>query len=153
MACLRTFQKLNVQGRINATDYYRSLVQMTDAQSLIDLPVCYDGLLFEYLLIQAQDRERQWVLMTHEWRHLKMLKWGGRFLKPGGTSATARGELAFSCRTCPLEGWNLPDDYLSRPPAEQYVRFYLFPAQFDAHRFLQVLVPFNTCPRRELSVI
>jgi hypothetical protein len=37
--CLRHFEKMNAQGHITATDYYRSLAQMTDPHGLVDLPV------------------------------------------------------------------------------------------------------------------
>jgi hypothetical protein len=37
--CLRQFEKLNGQGQITATDYYRGLTILTDATRLVSTPV------------------------------------------------------------------------------------------------------------------
>jgi hypothetical protein len=48
------------------------------------------------------------MLMTREWAHLKMVKWLGLHLKTSGLGACANGALAVRCRTCPIDGVNLP---------------------------------------------
>jgi hypothetical protein len=37
--CLRHFEKVNVFGHINATDFYRALAHMSDPWNLIKVPV------------------------------------------------------------------------------------------------------------------
>jgi hypothetical protein len=69
------------------------------------------------LLICRQDREREFLDLAHQWLHVKLLKRFARFLKPGGANATADGELAFICRSCPIPGINLPENWESLPNA------------------------------------
>jgi hypothetical protein len=52
--------------------------------------------------------------MAHQWRHTKMLKRFARFLK-GGADTTADGELALVCRSCPIPGVNLPENWRDLP--------------------------------------
>ena len=56
------------------------------------------------------------MLMIREWRHIKMLKRGGRAYDPGGVLATAPGSLAIPCRACPLPNINLPKGWENVPP-------------------------------------
>ena len=49
--------------------------------------------------------------MTMQWRHLKLLKRGGRAHDPDGIKATKPGELAVLCPSCPRPGINLPDGW------------------------------------------
>jgi hypothetical protein len=39
--------------------------------------------------------------MLMQWRHLKLLKWGGCIHDPDGVEATKPGELAVLCPSCP----------------------------------------------------
>ncbi|KAG6904762.1 hypothetical protein DXG01_007349 [Tephrocybe rancida] len=45
--------------------------------------------------------------MRHQWRHLVMLKCGGRGHDPSGADRTAEGELAVPCPTCLHDGKNM----------------------------------------------
>jgi len=56
-----------------------------------------------------------------QWRHLKLLKWGGRGHDPEGVEATRAGELAVLCPSCPRPGVNLPEDWEQAPPETKYV--------------------------------
>jgi len=49
--------------------------------------------------------------MVRIWRHLKLLKRGGRGHDPSGTQATSRGELAVVCPACQIPGVNLPEGW------------------------------------------
>lgn len=49
--------------------------------------------------------------MSLQWRHLKMLKRGGRGHDPSGIAGTQDGELAIACPSCPIPGVNLPSDW------------------------------------------
>jgi hypothetical protein len=70
------------------------------------------------------------MLLTRQWKHMKLLKWNGRVIKPGGAAATSPGELAVDCRSCPLEGINIPKDWYLLPEVLQYV----FPSTFETAR-------------------
>jgi hypothetical protein len=49
MDLLRTFQCLNLQGKINATNFYRGLEMLTDGTLLLTIPVCH--IYFDFYLI------------------------------------------------------------------------------------------------------
>jgi hypothetical protein len=53
--------------------------------------------------------------MSHEWRHLKMVKRGGRGHEPSGVLGTQSGDLALHCPACPQPGMNLEDGWEDAP--------------------------------------
>jgi len=59
--------------------------------------------------------------MTQEFAHLQMLKRAGRGHDPSGAKGTKPGECAVLCPACPHPGINIPDNWDSLPPDEQYV--------------------------------
>lgn len=64
-----------------------------------------------------QDRYPSFLTMAREWRHLKMMKRGGRGNDPSGIAGTAPGECAIECPACPQPGKNTPVD---APKAKRY---------------------------------
>jgi hypothetical protein len=58
-------------------------------------------------------KSKYWALsrMLLQWRHLKLLKWGGRAHDPTGPEGTKPGELALRCPSCPYEEINLPQGW------------------------------------------
>lgn len=56
------------------------------------------------------------------WRHLKLLKRGGRAHALGGVEGTASGELAVLCPACPNPDFNLPKDWRKVPKESAYVK-------------------------------
>jgi len=54
--------------------------------------------------------------MLMQWRHLKLLKWGGHAHDPDRAKATKPGELAVLFPSCPQPGINLPDGWEDMPP-------------------------------------
>ena len=44
-------------------------------------------------------------------RHLKLMKRGGRGNLSGGLMSTQPGDLALDCAACPCPGVNLPEDW------------------------------------------
>lgn len=60
-------------------------------------------------------------LMLSQWRHLHMLKRGGRGHDPNPRRVedTKPAELAIKCPSCPCPGINLPHDYLDAPPQDR----------------------------------
>ena len=49
--------------------------------------------------------------MIRMWRHLKLLRRGGRAHAPTGVNGTSPGELAVLCPACPHPGINLPKNW------------------------------------------
>lgn len=47
------------------------------------------------------------------WRHLRMMKRGGRSYDPTGVNGTSPGELAVRCPACPIPSVNLPPNWQS----------------------------------------
>ena len=69
--------------------------------------------------------------MSMQWRHLKLLKWGGRGHNYAGVAATHAGELAVLCPSCLRPGVNLPDDWEDAPMEFKYMAFFsLSPTTF-----------------------
>ena len=56
------------------------------------------------------------------WRHLKLLKQGGRAHATDGVEGTAAGELALLCPACPFPAYNLPANWQKVPKESAYVR-------------------------------
>jgi len=90
---LRQLHKLALATKASTYDFYRALEQLTDNTGL-DCP---------------KSRYRALFRMILQWRHLKMLKWGGRGHDETGARGTRPGELAILCPSCPRPGINLPE--------------------------------------------
>ena len=73
------------------------------------------------LLTLTQDRLAQFMVVVREWRHVKMLKRGGRAHESSGVGGTAQGELAVKCRSCPHLGINLPTNWKESPPEDRWL--------------------------------
>jgi hypothetical protein len=85
----------------------------------------------------SRQRYRPLMHMSMQWRHLKLLKRGGRAHFENGVEQTAAGELALLCPSCPHPGINLPDNWESAPDAWKYT---LFAAQDANFRLKEQLV-------------
>ena len=70
------------------------------------------------------------------WRHLRMLKRGGRSYDASGVDGTSPGELAVLCPACPIPSINLPPNWKSAGRDSEYVAVYL---RFDL--VLKLFVP------------
>lgn len=64
--------------------------------------------------------------MVRQFRHVKMLKRGGRAYDPGGAMKTAPGSLAIPCRACPIPNINLPAGWENVPPVQACVYCFSF---------------------------
>ncbi|KII84055.1 hypothetical protein PLICRDRAFT_671736 [Plicaturopsis crispa FD-325 SS-3] len=111
---LEHFHLATLQGKISAYDYYGALEKLTDNTGLSPSP----------------DRYRSVLRIVREWRHLKMVKRGGRGHDESGVEGTRAGELAVVCPACPDPAVNLPDDW-ENAPKERGFLYRLFVA-FDA---------------------
>ncbi|KAK7021051.1 hypothetical protein VNI00_017540 [Paramarasmius palmivorus] len=101
---LRNFHITNLQAHIPATDMYSSLEQMVDGTGLKKIP----------------DRLQQFMDVVRQWRHIKMMKRSGRGHHPTGIAGTTPGEAAVVCRACPIEGVNIPSDWIKAPASEAW---------------------------------
>ena len=57
--------------------------------------------------------------MIRQWRHLKMLKRGGRGNVLDGAVDVPRGSCTVECPACPHPDKNLPDDWKDAPLARR----------------------------------
>ncbi|KAF7974192.1 hypothetical protein HWV62_13237 [Athelia sp. TMB] len=99
---MRLFHIMNLQGKVSAYHFYKSLQYYTDNTGTVKLP----------------DRYRPFTLMARKWRHEAMVKRGARAYDPRAdrVEATKQGELAVLCRACPVPGMNLPDGWEDASP-------------------------------------
>jgi hypothetical protein len=121
--CLEAFELLSYESKITAFKFYRTLTRLTDNTQVNPPKVSLlTSLLNFLLLIYLQDRYLAFLRVTHEWRHLKMLKRAGRGHDPERTVAeTLPGECAVLCPACPQIGKNMPDSWENEPPERQLV--------------------------------
>ncbi|KAA1479019.1 hypothetical protein DENSPDRAFT_861961 [Dentipellis sp. KUC8613] len=107
---LKHFHLITLQGKLNATDFYRALELHTDNTGLSSIPVCYHSLfcVTSVFIHDKQDHLPNFMLMIREWRHIKAMKRAGRGHEEGGVAAAKPGELAIKCPACPRPGVNIP---------------------------------------------
>lgn len=92
---LRHLHKLALTTKASTYDFYRCLEKST-TNAGINPP---------------KSRYRALFRMVLQWRHLHMLKWGGRGHDVSGVAGTTAGELALKCPTCPYPGINIPEGW------------------------------------------
>jgi len=73
-----------------------------------------------------KDRYQEFLRMLRMWRHLHLLKRGGRAHDPTGAEGTAPGELAVRCPACPYPDINLPANWTSAPKDLEFVLCLLY---------------------------
>lgn len=106
-----TFSVLNLLHKFALTskgstyDFYRALDMLTNNTGVGGF----------------KSRYRSVIRMVMQWRHLKLLKRGGRGHEPTGPSGTQPGELAVRCLSCPYPGINLPDGWENAGPSTRLV--------------------------------
>ncbi|KAF7345872.1 CxC2 domain-containing protein [Mycena venus] len=110
-AVLEQFHLETLQAKVTMYDFYTVLERLTNSCGL-----------------KPPDQYREWIRMCQEWRHLKLLKRGGRLTAYDCTSAagTKPGKLAIECLACPRPGVNLPDDWQNSGDNKRHLyTFYL----------------------------
>ncbi|PPQ76365.1 hypothetical protein CVT24_008805 [Panaeolus cyanescens] len=112
---LDLLHKLSLTTKCGGYDLYRGLEKLTDSTGL-NTP---------------KSKYRPLLRMSIQYRHMQMLKWGGRAHDESGPEGTKPGELALSCMSCAHPGINLPDDWEKAPPEEQFL--YMLFACMDAN--------------------
>ncbi|PPQ77497.1 hypothetical protein CVT26_006143 [Gymnopilus dilepis] len=96
---LRLLHHFSLATKASTYDFYRALEKSTTGIG-IDVP---------------KSRYRALLRTVLQWRHLKLLKRGGRGNDPSGVEGTKSGELAIKCPSCPWPGINLPDSWQDAP--------------------------------------
>ncbi|KAJ7353487.1 hypothetical protein DFH08DRAFT_805034 [Mycena albidolilacea] len=113
MEVLDAFLLQTYQAKTTMYDYYSVLEKLTSNVG-VKPPNCYHAFL----------------RMVCEYSHLLMLKRAGRGHAKSGVLGTAQGELAVLCPCCPVPSINLPQDWESAPPGQQFL--YIFIVAIDA---------------------
>ncbi|KAI0056201.1 hypothetical protein BV25DRAFT_1921198 [Artomyces pyxidatus] len=102
---LKHFHLLSLQGKVTAYDYYRTLELQTDNTGFWALP----------------DRRASFMNIIRQYRHIQMMKQGGRGHALEGISGAKAGECAVLCPACPQPGLNLPDGWEDAPEDKQWL--------------------------------
>ncbi|KAJ7336156.1 hypothetical protein DFH08DRAFT_915978 [Mycena albidolilacea] len=113
LVALEQFHIVTCQAKTTMYDYYQTLVKLTSN----------DG-------TKPPDRYQVFIRICREYRHLIMLKRGGRGHDAGGARATQSGELAVRCPACPRPGVNLPDGWENATKDQRFI--YVFFLAIDA---------------------
>ncbi|PPR03501.1 hypothetical protein CVT24_012668 [Panaeolus cyanescens] len=112
---LDLLHKLSLTTKAGTYDLYRGLEKLTDSTGL-NTP---------------KSKYRPLMRMSVQYRHLKMLEWGGRAHDCTGPAGTKPGECAVQCPSCARPGINLPDDWDKAPPEHRFL--YMLYACMDAN--------------------
>ncbi|TRM58946.1 hypothetical protein BD626DRAFT_573203 [Schizophyllum amplum] len=112
IACLRQFHKINVLSKVAVYEYYRALQHLTDNTGAS----------------RVIDKRRVFMFIISQYRHIQLLKRGGRGHVLDGVATTQQGQLALRCPACPHPGRNLPPDWASASAADSFL-YRLFVAQ------------------------
>ncbi|KAK6964695.1 CxC2 domain-containing protein [Favolaschia claudopus] len=110
---LDNFHIQTLKGKTTMYDYYSAVEKLTDGTGG---PLPY--------------RYREFLRVTRMFRHLLMLKRGGRGHALSGVNGTQAGELAIRCPACPRPGINLPENWEAIVPELRYL--YTFFLALDA---------------------
>lgn len=112
---LNQLHLLSLTSKASTYDFYRMLEKSTNNTG-VQLP---------------KSRYRALCRLVLQWRHLKLLKRGGRGNDPSGAAGTKNGELAILCSSCPHPGINLPEGWERATPGQRFL--YLLILCLDAN--------------------
>ena len=119
---LKSAQLLSLQSKLSLYDYYLTIEQLTDMTGTTDVNV---GCSYNYFLVIfltfLKDRYKAFLRSLRMWRHIKMVKRGGRLYDSTGVGGTSPGELAVLCPACPIPSINLPPNWHSVGKDIEYV--------------------------------
>ncbi|KAF7299710.1 CxC2 domain-containing protein [Mycena chlorophos] len=109
-ACLDRLNAFSLKPKTNTFDFYDTLERLTNGAG--ERPL---------------DRYHMLLRMGREWRHLLLLKRGGRFgYQSNEAENTSLGELAVLCPACPRPGVNLPEKWEDAPSETNYIYSQVF---------------------------
>ncbi|KAF7325365.1 CxC2 domain-containing protein [Mycena sanguinolenta] len=103
---LERFHQDTLQSKMTMYDFYGVLEKLTDNTG-----------------IKPPDRYHEWIRMCREFRHLMLLKRGGRAVAytASGVEGTQQGELAIQCPACPRPDVNLPTGWENASPEDRFL--------------------------------
>ena len=133
---LKSAQLLSLQSKLSLYDYYLCIEKITDATGTADVNVSRESSqLNSDGLTSSKDRYKAFLRTLREWRHLKMMKRGGRSYDPTGVNGTSPGELAVLCPACPIPTVNLPPNWQSAGKENEFV-YLLYEYSFSLTLFV-----------------
>lgn len=132
---LRQLHLFALTTKSNTYNFYRALEKLT-VHNGVTLP---------------KSRYKALMRVVIQWRHLKLLKRGGRGNEPTGVIGTAQGVLAIMCPSCPRPGINLPSGWDKVAPALRYSSCLIFPLNSVLTGFTQVSLRAHPLHGREFS--
>lgn len=104
LVALDKFHMETLQAKTTMYDFYSTLEKLSDNSGN-----------------KPPNRYQVFIRICREYRHLMMLKRGGRGHEEGGVEATQPGGLAVRCPCCPRPGVNLPPDWENAPKEDRQV--------------------------------
>ncbi|KDR64862.1 hypothetical protein GALMADRAFT_82591, partial [Galerina marginata CBS 339.88] len=104
---LQQMHMLQLTSKCATYDYYRAIEKLANNTG-VDVP---------------PSKYRSLLRMGIQWRHLKLMKRGGRGHDETGVKGTKDGELAVVCPSCPHPGINLPVGWESAPDGMKFLYF------------------------------
>lgn len=113
IACLRQFHKINNLSKVAVYEYYRALQQLSDNTGINLVSVRARSSTLKRHTHFPQDKRRVFMHIIRQYRHILLLKRGGRGHVLDGVASTQEGQLALRCPACPHPGRNLPPDWQS----------------------------------------
>ncbi|KAG6835804.1 hypothetical protein H0H93_014501 [Arthromyces matolae] len=102
---LRLLHALSLCSKASTYDFHRTLQTLTDNTGLK----------------KSVSKYRPLVRVAIQWRHLKLLKRGGRGHYSQGVEQTKEGELVVPCLTCPRPGVNLPEGWEKASEGQRFL--------------------------------
>ncbi|KAJ7750618.1 hypothetical protein B0H16DRAFT_1318629 [Mycena metata] len=110
-AILRQYHLMSFESKCSALEFYQSLARQTDN--------------IQYKRAQKTKKEknryREFLRITRQWRHVRMLKRAARGHDPKGIANTQPGECALLCPACPQPGKNMAPDWESTPEDRSFI--------------------------------
>ncbi|KAJ6454059.1 hypothetical protein C8R47DRAFT_1181216 [Mycena vitilis] len=124
LAVLEKFHQDTLQAKTTMYDFYGVLERLTNNAG-----------------IKPPDRYHEFIRMCRQYRHLMLLKRGGRALAydASGVYGTKPGELALECPACPRPGVNMEDGWEDLPESMHH-KITLFLAMDACFRLKRRLV-------------
>ncbi|KAJ7732706.1 hypothetical protein B0H16DRAFT_1732692 [Mycena metata] len=125
-AVLRQYHVMSFESKCSALEFYRSLERQSDNLSYKKarqskkekLQAKHTG---SRERKKKKDRYNEFLRMTRQWRHVRMLKRAARGHDPQGIDNTQPGECALLCPACPHPGKNLVPGWEEAPTEKEFL--------------------------------
>ncbi|KAJ7160358.1 hypothetical protein C8R46DRAFT_1164810 [Mycena filopes] len=115
---LRRYHLLSFESKCSTQEFYKSLSRLTDNLQHTKNRGKDDQ---KTRLKKKKDRYPVFLLMTKQWRIIRMLKRAGVGNDPLGIKNTKEGQCALLCPACPHPDKNLPAGWQDVPPDKQFL--------------------------------